>query len=181
MFARTERLLLRPGWIEDAPTLAQAIGHDSIMTNLSWGRWPCGEDAVERWLRHARDSLLPSLMVLSRTEQAPELVGGAGLHRMADRSIEMDLWIRPQSRGFGIATEAGRALLGLAQALGLRHLTACVFSENGAAARVLGKLGFAASDTMMRRCATRNALVPATRFSRSLELGSRDPKALLAA
>ena len=26
MFARTERLLLRPGWLEDAPALAHAIG-----------------------------------------------------------------------------------------------------------------------------------------------------------
>ena len=28
MFARTERLLLRPGWAEDAPALAQAIADE---------------------------------------------------------------------------------------------------------------------------------------------------------
>src|SRR3546814_2124438 len=29
MFARTERLLLRPGWQEDAPALARAIGEEA--------------------------------------------------------------------------------------------------------------------------------------------------------
>ena len=30
MFAVTERLLLRPGWTEDAPELTVAIGHQEI-------------------------------------------------------------------------------------------------------------------------------------------------------
>ena len=35
MFARTERLMLRPGWIEDAPELAVAIGDEAILTKLA--------------------------------------------------------------------------------------------------------------------------------------------------
>ena len=37
MFARTERLLLRPGWQEDAPALARAIGEEAVVRNLATG------------------------------------------------------------------------------------------------------------------------------------------------
>ena len=35
MFARTPRLLLRPGFAEDAPALAMAIGDDEEILELS--------------------------------------------------------------------------------------------------------------------------------------------------
>ena len=40
MFARTERLLLRPGWQEDAPALARAIGEEAVVRNLATAPWP---------------------------------------------------------------------------------------------------------------------------------------------
>lgn len=44
MFARTERLTLRPGWIEDAPALLAAIGHEAVVrtcrARLGRTRWP---------------------------------------------------------------------------------------------------------------------------------------------
>ncbi len=45
MFARTERLLLRPGWLEDAPALARAIGEEAVVRNLARAPWPYGMDA----------------------------------------------------------------------------------------------------------------------------------------
>ncbi|MBA3730647.1 MAG: GNAT family N-acetyltransferase, partial [Sphingomonas sp.] len=40
MFTRTARLLLRPGWAEDAPALAAAIGDERIVRNLATAPWP---------------------------------------------------------------------------------------------------------------------------------------------
>jgi len=182
MFARTENLLLRPGWSEDAPALAQAIRHDSVTHDLCWGRWPVNDDQAQSWLRPGRDPLLPRLLVLSRTDGAPELVGGVGLHRMADGAAELDFWIRPGDRGRGFATEAARAMLGMAKTLGLRQLTACVFNENGAAARVLEKLGFRQSGAVTRRSAAVPTSVPASaqRFVRIM-VGNRAEASLLAA
>ena len=40
MFARTERLLLRPGWAEDAPALARAIADEQVVRNLATAPWP---------------------------------------------------------------------------------------------------------------------------------------------
>ena len=39
MFIRTERLLLRPGWEEDAAPLAAAIGDEAILTKLAKASW----------------------------------------------------------------------------------------------------------------------------------------------
>jgi RimJ/RimL family protein N-acetyltransferase len=162
MFARTERLMLRPGWVEDAPALASAIDHSSIVANLGWSRWPLNGDDAERWLRHNRDAGLPRLLVLSRTDGAPELVGGVGLHRTADNSVELDFWTRHDRRGAGFATEAAKAMLNIAQCLRLRELFACAFGDRGGAARVLEKLGFTSAGTVMRRTSGGQAVIPAT-------------------
>lgn len=167
MFARTERLLLRPGWAEDAPALAAAIGHDSVASNLSWGRWPTGGD-VEHWLR-GHNPALPSLLILSRTNGEPELIGGSGLHKMGDGGVELDFWISPHRHGLGFATEAARAMLGIAQALGVQVLAACAFTGQGAAARVLEKLGFLSSAMVVRQPAVRTSPASVTRYSRSLD------------
>lgn len=180
MFARTENLLLRPGWSEDAPALAQAIAHESVMRDLCWGRWPTDIDQADRWLRHGRDVHLPSLLILSRTNGPAELVGGAGLHRLPDGTAELDFWISPENRSRGFASEAARAMLGMAKALGLPQLTACVFGENGAAARVLDKIGFRQNGTVCRRPATISAPARAERFIRAM-VGEGGQASLLAA
>lgn len=181
MFARTERLLLRPGWAEDAHCLTEAINHDSIIRNLGWGRWPANIESAERWLRQVRDAHLPRLLVLSRTDDSPELVGGVGLHRMDDGAVEMDFWTSPHKWGLGFATEAAKAMLGIAQALGLRRIAACAFLSEGSAARVLEKLGFVATGSTMRRSSGDRDLFPAIRFDRRLETNNVDRMSLLAA
>ncbi|MEZ0244688.1 MAG: GNAT family N-acetyltransferase, partial [Sphingomonas sp.] len=35
MFVRTQRLTLRPGWIEDAPALSRAVGHWEVCSKLA--------------------------------------------------------------------------------------------------------------------------------------------------
>src|SRR3546814_20973901 len=50
MFARTERLLLRPGWQEDAPALARAIGEEAVVRNLARAHWPYGEQEAQKLL-----------------------------------------------------------------------------------------------------------------------------------
>ena len=59
MFARTERLLLRPGWAEDAPALSQAIADEMIVRNLSSAPWPFGLRDAEAHLAAPRDPRCP--------------------------------------------------------------------------------------------------------------------------
>ena len=142
MFARTERLLLRPGWPEDAPQLAAAIADETIVRNLSTAPWPYRLRDAEAFLAQPRDPVLPSLLIFERTETEPRLIGACGLGRRPSGAVEMGYWIARPHWGKGFATEAGRALVGMARTLGLRRLEAGHFLDNPASGRVLEKLGF---------------------------------------
>lgn len=165
MFARTERLLLRPGWAEDAPALVQAIADEMIIRNLSSAPWPFSLRDAEAHLAAPRDPLLPSLLIFERTDGEPVLVGSCGLGRRSSGSVEFGYWIARPHWGRGFATEAGLALIAIARALGLTRLEASHFLDNPASGRVLEKLGFQATGMIAPRlsCA-RGMEIPARYF-----------------
>ena|SRR5690242_18048987 len=106
MFARTPRLLLRPGFPEDAPALASAISDEAIVRNLAAVPWPYSIRDAEAFLAKPRDPILPSLLIFERGPAAPLLVGACGLGRRPSGSVEMGYWIARAFWGSGYATEA---------------------------------------------------------------------------
>ena len=162
MFARTERLLLRPGWAEDAPALAAAIADEMIVRNLATAPWPYRLRDAEAFLASPRDPILPSLLIFERTAVEPRLVGSCGLGRRPSGAVELGYWVARPFWGRGIATEACAALIEIARTLGLSCLEGSHFVDNPASARVLAKLGFEALGIIAPRmsCA-RGAEVPA--------------------
>lgn len=142
MFARTPRLLLRPGFPEDAPALAAAIADEAIVRNLATVPWPYRMRDAEAFLASPRDPVLPSLLIFERTDGAPQLIGACGLGRRPSGAVEMGYWITRSSWGRGFATEACSALIAIAHTLGLSALEGSHFLDNPASARVLEKLGF---------------------------------------
>src|SRR5512144_1440417 len=121
MFARTERLLLRPGWAEDAPALAAAIADEMIVRNLAVVPWPYSLRDAEAFLAAPRDPVLPSLLIFERTDGEPQLVGSCGLGRRPSGAVELGYWISRPYWGQGFATEAGKALVGMAGALNIER------------------------------------------------------------
>ena len=142
MFARTPRLLLRPGFPEDAPALAAAIADEQIVRHLATAPWPYRMRDATAFLAAPRDPVLPSLLIFERTAAAPQLVGSCGLGRRPSGAIELGYWIARSYWGRGFATEAGTALIDIARALGLSALEGSHFLDNLASGRVLEKLGF---------------------------------------
>lgn len=142
MFARTERLLLRPGWKEDAPALARAIADEAIVRNLANAPWPYGLNEALAFLDAPKDPVLPTFLLLKRTDGAPELIGACGFGRKPHGGVEIGYWIARPHWGQGYAVEAGRQLIDIARTLGLPRLEAGHFVDNPASGRVLEKLGF---------------------------------------
>jgi RimJ/RimL family protein N-acetyltransferase len=142
MFARTPRLLLRPGFTEDAPELATAIADETIVRNLATAPWPFRMRDAEAFLASPRDPILPSFLIFERTDTHPQLVGSCGLGRRPSGAVEMGYWIARPFWGRGLATEACEALIEIARTLGLPSLEGSHFIDNPASARVLEKLGF---------------------------------------
>ena len=165
MFARTERLLLRPGFAEDAAQLAAAIGDEGVVRNLARAPWPYDEAAARDYLAGMGDPVLPSLLILERTGGAPRLVGGCGLARKPSGRVVMGYWIARADWGRGFATEAGAALIEIARALRLPALEAAHFLDNPASGRVLEKLGFRPTGlTVPMHCCARGGEVMARLF-----------------
>ena len=151
MFARTDRLLLRPGWAEDAPALAAAIADEAIVRNLATAPWPYGVAEAEAFLAAPRDPVLPSFLISERTRGAPRIIGACGFGRRASGAVELGYWIARGHWNQGFATEAGRALIDIARTLKLPQLEASHFVDNPASGRVLEKLGFFATGLSAER------------------------------
>ena len=148
MFARTERLLLRPGWGEDAAALATAIGNEAIVLNLAKVPWPYDVRDAEGYLNRERHAGEADFLIFLRTRGAPRLIGGIALARHDD-DLVLGYWIVPSCWGLGFATEAGRAVIALAKgSLRIDTIVGRHFVDNPASGRVLEKLGFRGTDTI---------------------------------
>ena len=181
MFARTPRLLLRPGFPEDAPALATAMSDAAIARNLAVVPWPYSLRDAEAFLASPRDPILSSLLIFERGAGAPQLVGSCGLGRRPSGAVEMGYWIARSHWDRGLATEACTALIDIARTLGLARLEASHFVDNPASARVLEKLGFESTGLIApRRNCARGADVPARLMRLPLAAGAAE-KASLAA
>ena len=141
MFARTPRLLLRPGFPEDAPALAAAIADEAIARNLANVPWPYRMRDAEAFLASPRDPVLPSLLIFERTDGAPRPdrrlrpwppAVGRGRDGLLDRARRLGPRLRDRSL---------RALVDIAaDARPCRSLEGSHFLDNPASARVLEKL-----------------------------------------
>jgi len=169
MFARTERLLLRPSWPEDAAALHDAVADESIVRNLALAPWPYSNDDAARFVARDHGIMHPNFMLLLRTDGAPKLIGSCGL---ADRDggVELGYWIARPYWGQGYATEAGRQVIEIARTLGHKRLISGHFTDNPASGRVLRKLGFRPIGRIEQRfSAGRGRQVSCALFERTLD------------
>jgi RimJ/RimL family protein N-acetyltransferase len=174
MFARTQRLLLRPGWADDAPALVRAIGNEKIVRNLAQLPWPYARGDAESFLETAHGKGAPEFLIFARTQAEPALVGGIGLHvdpdGEADRP-ELGYWIAEPHWGKGYATEAAHAVVNIARhTLKLPGLRSAHFLDNPASGKVLCKAGFRPTGKVVqRRSNGRRADVPTRLFALEFE------------
>lgn len=182
MFVRTERLLLRPGWIEDAPALHAAIGDEAIVRNLAHAPWPYSRLDAESFLAREHRPNEPASLIFLRTDGAPRLIGGIGFGRMPTGELELGYWIARPHWGRGYATEAGRAVIEHArESLRIPRLAAGHFIDNPTSGRVLAKLGFRPLGRIApRHSAGRGEAVPCRLFEIELTAEEEAARAIAA-
>ena len=163
MFIRTQRLLLRPPWPEDAPAIASALAERDMAINLARVPHPYTLADAETFIASFEEAEpQPTFVILTREAEGTALAGCIGLFRAEEtQAWELGYWVAKPWWGRGYATEAGRAVLDLGF-LGLRlpRLVAGHFVENPASGRVLEKLGFEPTGEGLRHCLARDCNVP---------------------
>ena len=177
MFVRTERLLLRPGWLEDAPAMAHLLCDEAVARNVAKVPYPYTPAHAREFVSRDSGGTLPSLLIFARTRASPRLVGGIGLHRDEAGAIELGYWVGRRFWGLGFATEAGRAMVDLApRGLRVRRLVSSHFCDNPASGRVLRKIGFRPTGaTATRHSVARGGAVPCLLFARAAEDAVAEP------
>lgn len=154
MFTRTNRLMLRPGWAEDAPDLTRAIAYEEVVRNLGRAPWPYALGDAKTFL--ADQASEPgragvSFLICAFDHGVSRIVGGIGFGRYDEEPYEFGYWITPDFWGRGYATEAGRAVIHIARTLRVPRLSAGHYIDNPASGRVLRKLGFQATGRVVPR------------------------------
>ncbi|MFD1611250.1 GNAT family N-acetyltransferase [Sphingomonas tabacisoli] len=150
MFVRTDRLLLRPGWIEDAPALARAIT-EPVARNTARIPWPYTQEHAEAYLGMAKDAHAPNCLIFARTARVPRLIGAVALSP-DEEGHEIGYWLAQPYWGLGFATEAASALLRAArESLRIERIHSGHFADNRASGRVLRKLGFRPTGKVVKR------------------------------
>ena len=180
MFIRSQNLFLRPVWAEDWAAILAGVRDEAVARNLPAVPWPYGEVQARQFASQPQDQHYPHFLITcpagrgASTIGEAEAVGCIGLTPEAgpDGSLlpALGFWIARAHWGRGFATEAGRALLGLAPVLGHAQLLARCFRDNAASARVLRKLGFAPTGEMAQRTApARGEPAPVATFAIALK------------
>lgn len=177
MFIRSERLFLRPGWPEDWQELFDLIHDEGIVRNLASAPWPYTPEHAREFAARVAEMVLPTFFVTLPGANGSSLIGcaGLGLGRDGDE-IELGYWIARDHWGRGFATEAVRAVLSVARALGHRRIVANHFLDNPASGRVLEKTGFRPIPGTSRRFSLgRGADAPSRQFEIALDSCGSDP------
>lgn len=137
----TERLLLRPFTLADAPAVQRLAGAREIALNTLLIPYPYPEGAAEAWISKPRDPHDINFAITLR--ESGELVGAIGLvvGREHDRA-EIGYWIAVEHWNRGYATEAARAVIRYGfEELNLNRIFAVHFARNAGSGRVMQKLG----------------------------------------
>lgn len=183
MFIRSQRLFLRPAFPEDWHAIYTGINDEGVVRMLASAPWPYREQDARAFVARPQHPLLPTCVITLPGKDGAPIVGTIGLEHRAN-GIELGYWLGRQHWGQGYATEAGRALLDSAAAVGHRRVHAAHALENRASARVLQKLGFKPTGEIRARAsAGRGGVTVATRRY-VLELGDMagsDPEPLVPA
>jgi RimJ/RimL family protein N-acetyltransferase len=168
-FLRTERLLLRPWHPDDATRLAPVLA-ENVAHLAPWIPWRVAEPAPPPELaqrlagfaadfaeeREWRYALLApdESAVYGEVALFPRSAAGRVPLDAADR-VEIGYWLRSDATGRGLATEAARAALDAATALGgMTRVEIRCDARNRRSAALPQRLGFRLESTLVEPAAT---------------------------
>lgn len=149
---RTERLILRPPGAADAPRVGKLSRDRDVARMVSMIPYPQPDISAEGFIliMEARAGLGAD-HVFAIELPGEGVIGLAGAHARGGDGFEIGYWLGRPYWGAGFATEAARAVTGVALALDRGPVTAGHYVDNPASGRVLEKVGFVYTGEVAQR------------------------------
>lgn len=139
----TERLILRPPRMSDAPAIQTLASDRDIAANTLNIPHPYPSNGAIEWLSGLDEAMQNgdySFAIIRRDDDA--YLGTIGIHNQTDGVAEIGYWIGKPYWGQGYATEAVRRIIRFGfDHMGLDRIYASYFSHNKASRRVMEKCG----------------------------------------
>jgi 8-oxo-dGTP diphosphatase len=167
---RTERLILRPLQVADAPALFRLVNDWDVAKSLARVPFPYPREAAEEWIGRSWAMIAAGEafhLAITREEAGEEiLIGNIGLTLDRDRQgAELGYWVGRRFWGQGIAPEAALALCRwAAAALGLARFRASALLDNARSQAVLARAGFQPAGQGVHTYLSRGGKMPVALF-----------------
>ncbi len=145
MNIQTERLLLRPLEMSDAPDIQRLAGDRDVASTTLSIEHPYEDGMAEAWIRSSQEKFaageLINFAITSLTDGS--FLGAIGLHPDEDGNQgELGYWIGKPFWNLGYATEAVAGVINHAfRTMGLDRVYAAHFTRNPSSGRVMQKAG----------------------------------------
>jgi RimJ/RimL family protein N-acetyltransferase len=145
----TDRLVLRPFTLSDAPVVQRLAADREIAANTLLIPHPYPEGAAEEWIR-GHDEISDNLIFAIAPRDGGDVMGAIGMHvEHFHQRAEIGYWLGVPFWGNGYVTEAAKAVVGYAfDVLGMNRVFAFHFTRNPASGHVLAKVGMHREGTM---------------------------------
>lgn len=141
----TERLILRPFRLDDAPAVQRLAGDRAIASTTANIPHPYDDGLAEQWIstHAARYNAGECVNFAITLRESGELIGAIGLEINRDHArAELGYWVGVPYWNQGYCTEAARAVVRYGFAgLRLNRIHAIHFSRNPASGKVMQKIG----------------------------------------
>jgi ribosomal-protein-alanine N-acetyltransferase len=165
----TERLVLRPYSLADAPRVQQMCGDRAIAATTLAIPHPYPDGAAEQWISTHADSFRQGTEVtLAITLKLNgQVVGSIALSvNKNHRRGELGYMVAKEHWNRGYCTEAARAMMDYGFGLlGLNRIQAMHFPRNPASGRVMQKLGMTREGLLRQYVSNRNGLEDVVLYS----------------
>ncbi|WP_462380244.1 GNAT family N-acetyltransferase [Pseudomonas sp. Marseille-QA0892] len=148
---QTERLLLRPYQLSDAPAVTSLVGDVRISEMTSNIPHPYTVSMAADWIARILAPASPAVTYAVVERHSGQLIGTVSFPRVVDGCATLGYWMGVAYWGLGYATEAMSALMEHARTtLGIRHFEAMHIAENLRSRSVILKLGLVEVGTQTR-------------------------------
>lgn len=151
---RTERLILRPPVLADAPAISRYLNNFAVAGNLARVPYPYKPADAEAWLASFRVERPPETAQFAIELPGAGYIGQVGFN--AGQAPELGYWLAEPFWHRGLMTEAaGAAVDWLFTATDIPLIRSGAFAFNKASLAVQRKLGFTETGISMRHCLAR--------------------------